>query len=57
MDVPSKCTIVRTIDRSACAREVLSGRNRAKIETKPQNHTIGKHSTQSSSWYCSKRKK
>jgi hypothetical protein len=28
MDVPSKCTIVRAMGRSAYAPEVLSGRNR-----------------------------
>jgi hypothetical protein len=45
VDVPSKRTIVRTTGRSACAPEVLSGRNRAKKGQNPKPHVIEVAST------------
>jgi hypothetical protein len=54
MGVPSKCTIVRTMGRSARAPEVLSGRNRAQ---NPKPHTVGRRSTQSSGRHCNERRK
>jgi len=53
MGVPSKCTMVRTMGRSAYTLKVLSGSNKTQ---NPKLHTTGRRSTQSGE-HCNKRRK